>query len=135
MKVILKQTQQVKEVSFGYATNYLFPKGLAVLATAANLQALELEQAKLAAVAKSAIKKQTDKAALLDGKKFTIKTKAGEKGKLFGALSKKELAGIIKVYKNEIILEKPIKKVGKYEIELKFGPKRAKVTVEVKGNK
>jgi large subunit ribosomal protein L9 len=135
MKVILKQNNEVKNVAFGYAANYLLPRGLAVLATAENLKALERKNADLAAAAAITKEKQSQEAAKFQHKRFVIKAKVGEKGQLFGAITKKELADKMKVKKTEIVLEKPIKKIGKYEIELKIGENKAKVIVEVQGNK
>ena len=135
MKVILKQNNEVKNVSFGYAVNYLLPRGLAVLATDINLKSLEKEKAKIIKEAGLLKQGQNQQAEKYRHKKFVIKAKAGVKGQLFGAITKKELAKEIKVKKTEIVLEKPIKKIGKYEIGLKFGSELVKVIVEVQGNK
>jgi large subunit ribosomal protein L9 len=131
MKVIFKNTGEVKDVSFGYAVNYLLPKGLAVAATAENLRALTLKKLKEQEKAAQENRTAARLFSQFSGKLFTIAVKAGKKGKLYGALTKKELAKQLKVPKEAVILPAPIKKVGEYELELKFASKRAKIKLRV----
>jgi len=148
MKVILLQDVkgigkkgQVANASDGHARNFLFPKGLAMEATDANLKALEKKNAVLAA------EKAAEKAAALDLKAkiekadaIVIKAKGGEGGKLFGAITAKDIADAFKdaygveIDKKKIVLENPIKQVGSYQAELKLYEgiaARLKVEVEV----
>ncbi len=135
MKVIIKDSGDVKKVSYGYAVNFLFPRGLAIPATNENLGKIErIKKEKEADKAKEN-KLKENKFNQLSGKKFIIKTKAGENGRLFGTITKKELAKTIKVDKKEIVLVKPIKKIGLYEIELKSGSFKTSVKLEVKKDK
>jgi len=135
MKVILKQTNKIKQVSFGYAVNYLFPQGLAIPASEKNLAVLKKDE-KLKFDKTAQEKKENErKAKKLNRENFLIKAKIGEKGRLFGTVSKKELSKILGVDKKEIILEKPIKKAGKHKVELKFGENKAEVTIEIKEGK
>ena len=149
MEVILKQdvkgtgkAGQVVKVSDGYARNKLIPGGLAVEATPANKKAIEREKAK----AKE--KYEADKAAALDlanqlsDKIVVVKTKVGENGRLFGAITSKEVAAAIteqtgiEVDKRKIILDKPIKETGVETLEIKlFQDIKAKVVVKIEGGK
>ena len=149
MEVILKQdvkgtgkAGQVVKVSDGYARNKLIPGGLAVEATPANKKAIEREKAK----AKE--KYEAEKAAALDlsqqlaDKIIVVKTKVGESGRLFGAITSKEVAAAIteqtgvEVDKRKIVLDKPIKETGVETIEIKlFQDVKAKVVVKIEGGK
>ena len=149
MEVILKQdvkgtgkAGQIVKVSDGYARNKLIPGGLAVEATPANKKAIEREKAK----AKE--KYEADKAAALDlanqlaDKIVVVKTKVGENGRLFGAITSKEIASAIteqtgvEVDKRKIVLDKPIKETGVETIEIKlFQDVKAKVVVKIEGGK
>ena len=149
MEVIIKQdvkgtgkAGQVVKVSDGYARNKLIPGGLAVEATPANKKAIEREKAK----AKE--KYEADKAAALDlanqlaDKIVVVKTKVGENGRLFGAITSKEIASAIteqtgiEVDKRKIVLDKPIKETGVETLEIKlFQDIKAKVVVKIEGGK
>ncbi len=149
MEVILKQdvkgtgkAGEVVKVSDGYARNKLIPGGLAVEATPANKKAIEREKAK----AKE--KYEADKAAALDlaqrleDKIVVVKTKVGDNGRLFGAITSKDIAAAImeqtgeEVDKRKIILDKPIKETGVETIEIKlFQDVNAKVVIKIEGGK
>lgn len=134
MKVILQQDVkgqgkkgQTVEVSDGYARNFLLPKKLAVPATTDNMNAMRIkENARLAQIEreKEAAKETAKK---LEGIKVTIKAKAGNGGKLFGAVTSKEIADAlsaqhgITVEKNKIVQSDPIKNYGTYEVKCKLG--------------
>ena len=133
---------QVVKVSDGYARNKLIPGGLAVEATPANRKAIEREKAK----AKE--KYEAEKAAALDlanrlqDKIVVVKTKVGENGRLFGAITSKEIAAAIseqtgeEVDKRKIILDKPIKETGVESVEIKlFQDVKAKVVIKIEGGK
>ena len=147
MEVILKQDVKgtgkagdVVKVSDGYARNKLIPGGLAVEATPANRKAIEREKAK----AKE--KYEAEKAAALDlanrlqDKIVVVKTKVGENGRLFGAITSKEIAAAIseqtgeEVDKRKIVLDKPIKETGVESVEIKlFQDVKAKVVIKIEG--
>lgn len=134
MKVILQQDVkgqgkkgQTVEVSDGYARNFLFPKKLAVPATTDNMNAMRIkENARLAQIEreKEAAKETAKK---LEGIKVTIKAKSGNGGKLFGAVTSKEISDAlsaqfgITVEKNKIVQSDPIKNYGTYEVKCKLG--------------
>jgi large subunit ribosomal protein L9 len=122
----------------GYAKNFLFPKNLAIEATPTNLK--NLENAKKQQEAKE--KELLDEAKKLEEElmKITvvIKTKAGENGKLFGAVTTKEISELIEkehgfaIDKKKYELEDPIKSVGEYFVKIKLHSQvNAKVKVIV----
>ena len=134
MKVIFNQDVkgqakkgELKEVSDGYARNYLFPRNLAQAATADNLNKYKLqEKAKAAQIAKE--KAQAEEyAKKLEGVQVIIKAKSGGKGKLFGAVTSQEISDALKeqcgieIEKNKIVQSEPIKSFGNYEVKAKLG--------------
>lgn len=134
MKVILLQDVKkigkkgdVIEASDGYARNYLFPRKLAEEATANALHVVnakkENERKKKLAELEAAQKL----AAELKGKEVTINAKAGENGRLFGAITNKDIAEVINKQFNLTIDKKKIvvntiKVAGEYEVEVKLYP-------------
>ncbi len=134
MKVILQQDikgqgkkGQLKEVSDGYARNYLLPRNLAVEATADNLNAMRLkDKARQAQIAREKAQAQ-EYAEKLGAVMVHLKAKAGAGGKLFGSVTSKEIAEAlaaqhdIAIEKNQIVQTEPIKQFGTYEIKCKLG--------------
>ncbi len=131
----------VAKVSDGHARNYLIPKKLAVQATDANLKALEKKNA-----AEAAERAEEKEAALQLKKKVeeahpvVIKGKAGDGGKLFGAITTKDVAEAFEeaygmaLDKKKIVLKENIKQAGNYKAELKLFPEVTavlKIRVEV----
>ena len=116
---------EMKEVSSGYARNYLLPRGLATEATADNLNALKLkEKAKAAQIAKE--KAQAEEyAKKLGAVQVTVRAKAG--GKLFGAVTSQEISRALKeqfdmdIEKNKIVQAEPIKTFGSFTVKAKLG--------------
>ena len=140
MKVILLQDVKgqgkkgdMKEVSDGYARNYLIPRNLATQATTDNLNALKIKEK--AAAAKAAKEKALaeENAKKLEGVQVIIRAKAGSSGKLFGAVTSAEIAAALKeqygidIEKNKIVQGDPIKTYGAYTVKAKLG-------YEVSGN-
>lgn len=130
---------EVKEVSDGYARNFLFPKGVAREANTANIN--EHNQQEKAKEIKSQ-REEEEAMALgkqLEGAGVEIFAKAGDGGRLFGAITSKDIAEQlgkklnIQVDKRKILLDEPIKTLGTTEVEIKLHPKvSTKVKVEVK---
>ena len=118
---------EMKEVSDGYARNYLLPRGLAVAATQDNLNAMKLRDAakkRQMELEKAAAEENAKK---LEGIIVKVKAKAGDSGRLFGSVTSKEIAealaeqhGIV-IEKNKIVQSEPIKSFGSYEVKCKFG--------------
>lgn len=118
---------EMKEVSDGYARNFLIPKGLAKEASKDSLNTLRLQdKAKQARIAeeKAAAFAAADK---LSGVQVVIKARAGKEGKLFGAVTSQEISDALKeqfgieVEKNKIVQGDPIKAYGKYTLKAKLG--------------
>ena len=113
---------ELKEVSVGYARNFLFPKKLAVEATPGNLKNLEVEKARRKH--KQARDEETARelATELDGLALTFQTKAGEGGKLFGSITGKDIVERIQektkleIDKKQLNLSEPIKAMGEHEV-------------------
>ena len=134
MKVIFQQDVrgqgkkgEMKEVSDGYARNFLLPRKLAVEANSDNLNAFTLkEKAKAAQLAKEKAQAQ-ENAKKLQGVVVKIAAKAGAGGKLFGAVTSKEISDAllaqfgIEIEKNKIVQADPIKNYGSYEVKCKLG--------------
>ena len=124
---------ELKEVSSGYARNYLLPRNLATEATPDNLNAFKLkEKAKAAQIAKEKAQ-AAEYAAKLGGVQVTIRAKAGANGKLFGAVTSQEISDALKeqfgmeIEKNKIVQAEPIKSYGSFTVKAKLG-------YEVSGN-
>lgn len=145
MKVIFTQDVkgsgkkgEVKEVSDGYARNFLIGKGLAVEATAKNMSDLAGKKSSEQHKADVAKAEALDSAAKLKGKSVTIKAKAGAGGKLFGAVTASHVADAvgqqlgIKTEKKKVALSSEIKAFGTYTAEIKlYTGISEKITVEV----
>lgn len=118
---------ELKEVSDGYARNYLLPRKLASEATADNINALKLkEKARPAQIAKEKAQAE-ENAKKLGGVQVIIKAKAGNAGKLFGAVTSQEISDALKaqfdidIEKNKIVQAEPIKTFGSFSVKAKLG--------------
>lgn len=118
---------EMKEVSDGYARNFLLPKKLASEATTDNINALKLkEKAKAAQIAKEKAAAM-ETAEKLTGIQVVIKAKAGNGGKLFGAVTSQEISKALKeqhgmeIEKNKIVMKDSIKNFGSYTVKAKLG--------------
>lgn len=129
---------EVKNVADGYARNFLIGKGLAVEATAKNMNLLDGQKA--SEQHKKDVEKQNaeDIKAAIDGKKVVAPAKAGSNGKLFGSVTTGTIAELIekqfgkKIEKKKISLKSDIKNFGTYEADIKlYNGVNAKVTIEV----
>ena len=118
---------EMKEVSDGYARNYLLPRKLATEATADNINALKLkEKARAAQMAKEKAQAE-ENARKLSGVQVIIRAKAGNGGKLFGAVTSQEISKALKeqfdidIEKNNIVQADPIKPFGAFTVKAKLG--------------
>ena len=129
MKVILQQDVkgqgkkgEMIEVSEGYGRNFLLPRKLAVPATADAIKekARKAEEARLKAEAQEIAGK-------LQNCPVKLSAKAGNGGKLFGAVTNKEISEGLKaqygvdIPKQKIVLDEPIKAYGSYQVKAKLG--------------
>ncbi len=118
---------ELKEVSDGFARNYLLPRKLASEATTDNINTLKLkEKARQAQMA--AEKAQAEEyARTLGSVTVTVKAKAGQGGKLFGAVTSQEISDALReqhgiaIEKNKIVQPEPIKAYGAYQVKAKLG--------------
>ena len=118
---------ELKEVSDGYARNYLLPRKLANEATADNLNAFKLkEKAKAAQIAREKAEAE-ENAKRLGEVTVTVRAKAGGAGKLFGAITSQEISDALKeqhgieIEKNKIVQAEPIKTFGSFSVKVKLG--------------
>ena len=131
MKVILQQDVkgqgkkgQMIEASDGYARNFLLPRKLAVPATAENVNTMKMQEK-----AKKAAEKAEAEATAAKLKELTVKVvaKGGNGGRLFGAVTSKEIADALQaqhgiaIPKTKIVQDEPIKAFGGYELKVKLG--------------
>jgi large subunit ribosomal protein L9 len=129
MKVILKKDIKnigkegdIKEVSDGYARNFLLPKKLALPATESAMKQATDAKLKKLETEKIEQEKTNELARIISGKKIIIRAKE-KKGKLFGSITAKNIAQELKKEKIEIseksiIIKNPLKKIGEYEIKI-----------------
>ncbi|MBR1860951.1 MAG: 50S ribosomal protein L9 [Lachnospiraceae bacterium] len=135
MKIILLQDEKklgkkgdIIEASDGYARNYILPKKIGVEATSANINDLKLKKANDAKVAQEQLDAAKALAEELDKKSVTVRIKAGNGGRAFGAVSSKEIAAAAKeqlgldIDKKKIILPEALKNFGSYDISIKLHP-------------
>ena len=134
MKVILQQDVkchgkkgQMVEVSDGYARNFLLPKKLAIPATAENVNTMK-QQEKARKAQEAAEKAEAQAIAKqLEGLPVKVSAKAGEGGRLFGAVTAKEISEALNaqhglnIAKTKIVLDEPIKSCGGYQLKCKLG--------------
>ena len=127
---------EIVSVSDGYAHNFLLKNKKAVLATAEELQKIENRKKKEAKKHEEERQKAIEVKKILEGKVLTISVKSGENGKLFGAITSKEIASQIKEKLNLDIdkkkIEANIKSLGPDEVVIKlFTDVKAVVKINV----
>ena len=133
MKVILLEDVKalgkkgdICDVSDGYARNFIIPRKKGLEATSDNLNNLKLKKANDAKVAQENLEAAQALAQELEKNAIVLKVKVGEGGKLFGAISSKEVAAAVKeqmnldVDKKKIVLAEPIKTLGSHDIKVKL---------------
>ena len=130
MEVILREDiknlgykDDLVTVKAGYGRNYLIPQGMAILATSSTKRNWE-ENLKQASHKAAKVKEEAQGvASKLEGKKITIATKAGESGKIFGAITPLQVADAlaadgIQVDRKKISFKTAPKELGSYEAEI-----------------
>jgi large subunit ribosomal protein L9 len=124
----------VREVSDGYARNYLLPQKLALHATAANLKNLEAIKARQDAAATKLTAQAQEQARAIEALHFTQARQASDEGRLFGSVGKADLAAFlsqhgIEIERRRIALDEPIKTLGEFSVPVRL---HADVTAQFK---
>ena len=142
MKLILRRTVDrlgdhgdVVDVKAGYARNYLIPQGLAYVASAGNLRKLEEERDEAEEQAKHDYLEARRRASQLEGISMVFHVRAGEEGKLFGAVTNADVADRLnqgeldfEVHRRIVMLEEPLKTLGASRVTVRL---HSQVEVEV----
>lgn len=127
MEIILKE--DVKNLGFkndvvsvrpGYGRNFLIPQGMGMLATPSNLKVMQENLKQAAHKAEKLLKDATEIAASIGDMIVEIKAKAGESGRIFGAVTSLQISDSLKargieVDRKRISLPKEVKNLGEYE--------------------
>ncbi|ABI69823.1 50S ribosomal protein L9 [Syntrophomonas wolfei] len=135
MKVILIQevknlgkAGEIKEVSDGYARNFLIPRGLAEEATKGKVKESEEKKLKMQRKKEKELSEAEKLKEKLQGKTISIKARAGGADRLFGAVTSREISEILQqelgivIDKKKIELPQPIKQLGEYKVKVKVYP-------------
>jgi len=131
MKIILREdveklgkAGEVVKVKDGFGRNYLIPRKLAVLANVRNMKALDHDRRTIETRAKKTRRTAEATAATLTAVSLVLPAKAGEEGKLFGAITSRDIAEAlgkagVNVDRKAIQLADPIKQVGDYKVKIR----------------
>lgn len=118
---------EIKEVSDGYARNFLIPRKLALEASTDTLNAVKLREKAKAAQAAKEKAQALDYAKQLEALVVKIPAKAGAGGRLFGSVTSKEISDELKrqheidIDKKDIVQVEPIKTFGSFSVRCKLG--------------
>ncbi len=131
MKVILLEDVKkigkrfdVKEVSDGYAKNFLFPNGLADTATSSALKQLEKKKTEIEKEDRETMKHLDEIARKINDRNLEFPIKTGPRGEVFGSVTKDMIlkglrdTGLIRTERVEIKIERPLKGLGEHKIEV-----------------
>ena len=125
VKTLGKKGEIVK-INDGYARNFVLPKKLGVEANAKNLNDLKLEKARQAKQEAQELAEAKELAAKIEEQAIKVTIKTGEGGRVFGAVSSKEISAAAKeqlgldIDKKKMKLEESIKTLGTYEVPVKL---------------
>lgn len=135
MKVILQQDVkgtgkkgEIKEVSEGYARNFLIPRKLAIPATAGNINTLKEKRRLEEKRKEEAFKEAQQLGERLNALTVKLSTKAGEGGRVFGSVTSKQISQALKkqhqleIDKKKILLDEPIRALGVTKVPVKLHP-------------
>ncbi len=126
---------EIKEVSEGYASNFLIPKGFARVATVDVQAKIAKEQKEAQAKANKEQERVLAHKQDLEKRTFTLNVKVGDKGQIFSGVHDKDIAETINkkmdlnIDRHAVELSKPIKELGEHTVKLKLG---AGVTASIK---
>lgn len=125
---------EVRDVSDGYARNYLLPHKLALHATSANLKNLEQIKVRQDAAAAKLTANAQEQARAIEALHLAEVRQASDEGRLFGSIGKADIAAFlaqhgIEIERRRIMLEEPIKAVGEFTVPVRL---HAEVTAQLK---
>lgn len=129
---------ETKEVSEGYATNFLIPRGLAKVASEGNLKVLENQKQAEERRKEDERLEAVELSKKLEQLTVELTSKSGEGGRLFGSITNKQVAEALeklhlKIDKRKIVLEEPIRSLGVTQVPVKLHPEvTATLKVHVK---
>jgi len=115
---------QIVDVAEGYARNYLFKNNLAVVADEKLIEQVKKREEREQRKEEERYKNAVDLKNELEGKVVVVKAPGGETGKLYGAVTTRQIAQALKdqlkldVDSKDINLSDPIKSVGTYEVDI-----------------
>jgi large subunit ribosomal protein L9 len=120
----------ILEVSDGYYRNYLGPKKMAVVATKGSLADLQRRIDRIRAKAEQKHQEDLSRAEKVNAlMQIILEANAGETGKLYGTITTKELTKVLQektgfeIERRNVNVDRPINKVGEYDVYVKFSPK------------
>jgi len=132
MKIILQKDVddlgkegEIKEVSDGFARNYLIPEGLAKRATEQKVKQVKKKRKKQEEKKQEELEKLQEKVSKLDGQEIEVQVKVGEEGQLYESVTAGKIQNALKeeelkVKRKQIELEEPIEELGEFMIDLSF---------------
>jgi large subunit ribosomal protein L9 len=134
----LGQAGEIKKVADGYGRNYLFPRGLAVLATPGAIKQAERQRKAEVQREAKALSDAQVLAQILDGRTVTFQARAGEGDRLYGSITNANIGDALseqidqEVDKRKIDLEEPLKELGTHAVTIRLAAEaEAKVTVVI----
>lgn len=121
----LGKKYEIKEVSSGYARNYLIPKGLAIQASEKLLKWAEAQREKEEKKADEKLKKVSEFVSAIDGLEIEITVKVGKEDQFFEKINQQKISEGLKelgfeIKKSQIELEKPLEELGEFPVKIKF---------------
>jgi len=120
------QAGEIKVVSDGYARNFLFPRGLAQVATPEVVKRVEIDLRKKMTAESSSKEKMAKLAKQIEGIQICLKARVGAEDRLFGSITEaniaEELSRIVEapIDKRQVVLDDPLRQIGEYEITIKL---------------
>ncbi len=118
---------EVREVSDGYARNYLFPQKLALLANPGNLRNLEQIKKRQETQAVLARAEAETRARAIEALTLSLTRQASEEGRLYGSVGAQDVVAFLAqhgftIEKRRVGLQEPIKALGEYTVPIRLHP-------------
>lgn len=127
----------VKDVSEGFARNFLLPKSVAVPASAGALKNVAYQKQITQFKAQRVRSENEAMSAQLSAVKVSFKVKVGEQYRLYGSITSNDVAEAVEkaigqtIDKHKVVLEEPIRALGVYKVPIKVGELEPTITVTV----